>query len=579
MQKLFLKNRPLYLDPADLIQSGGEGMVFRVGETAVKLYHAPTPLYQEKLTFFFQSGLAGRLPAAVVAPCAPVLDERQAWLGYQMPLLPAGSRPLRQLARPHERQQHGLNEAALPALLQQVHTTLAHLHRQGVIVGDLNDTNLFFTPAGPPPPSVYWIDADSYQFAYFPCPVALPAFLDPQLYGVTDFSSQPHFTVHSDWYAYLVLLVKTLLGVHPYGGTHPQYKTLPARAQAGISILNPAVTWPPHTRPLDTLSDELLHLLHRVFEKGERPPVPAQLVSQALRPAAHGRRPASPVPARPAPRQKVLFTTGGLIAHVALLANGRLLAIVYENQAYHLVRLGVGGPQERNPLFTGSPGYRFGLFGGRYLVVNPPQQTHLLLLDVASSPGPQKLTLVDTAVFRQTAVFAATPAALYRIAGQWIMRGVVQNGHYVEEAVATVHKNQTWFRPSPYGEAIAGYHRLFAAYRFFVQTAQGSFDCVPPPLPAGARVAAADVALGQDTAAVGLVVKADGRVTTHLHRFTRRGQWLDETEEEGDGLEAILAHYPVLPPPGEVPETAVLRQHPAGLLIQEPDRLLFRQRA
>ncbi|MCZ7668322.1 MAG: hypothetical protein M5U34_14595 [Chloroflexi bacterium] len=57
--------------------------------------------------------------------------------------------------------------------------------------------------------------------------------------------------------------------------------------------------------------------------------------------------------------------------------------------------------------------------------------------------------MVESATFCGTAVFAASPHHLYRIAGDWIMQGKVQNGHFVETAIATAHRQQTWFRASP----------------------------------------------------------------------------------------------------------------------------------
>ena len=88
------------------------------------------------------------------------------------------------------------------------------------------------------------------------------------------------FTPLSDWYAYTTLLVKSLLQVHPYGGTHPQHKTLASRAAAHLSLLHPTVTYPRRANPPETLPDDLLHLMHRVYEQGERLVFPVDLLAQ-----------------------------------------------------------------------------------------------------------------------------------------------------------------------------------------------------------------------------------------------------------------------------------------------------------
>jgi serine/threonine protein kinase len=618
-QTIFLNQQPIKPDTAQLIQSGGEGMVFRWQNTAVKLYHHPTAQHQAKLAYWFQNGLGQVVPAAVLAPCAPVTDSHGELVGFQMPLLPPGSQPLKGLSNPLFRQKNNIPLAAIVGLLAQLHVTLTHLHQHHILIGDLNDTNIYFTPAKPgeaggtkasgysrkgfPPASPLHpsdltpasprpspahpgapaaltcslIDADSYQFAHFPCPVAMPAFLDPDLYGVADLGARPYFTPRTDWYAFAVLLVKTLLGVHPYGGVHPQHKTVTARAQARVSIWQPSVTRPANSLPLDTLSDACQHYLQRVFEQGERPPFPATLLANVLRTAASQKRAAgSPTTVG---RMRVLLADEGFIEHVALLPNGRVVAILHNGQNYKLVRLGIGGKWEEMALFDGSPGYQFAHFGGRFLAVNPPQRSQLLLLDVGGS-SPQKVGLIDTAVFRDTAVFAATPQHLYRIAGNWIMRGQMLNGHYVEDAMATAHKNQTWFQASPYNDAIAGYHRVFAEYRFFVQTGAGSYDLPLPPLPAGDHIAQAGMAFGTDTVAV--IVQAIGRgavrMLTHVFSFTGQQQHSVEAGEDvwdTAGWATAVATYPITPLPADYTPPARLMRLGQQMLIQEPTRLLI----
>lgn len=579
-------------------------MVFRLNETAVKLYHHPTPQHQAKLAYWFQSRLGQIVPTAVYAPCAPVTDGNGELIGFQMPLLPPGSQPLKALSNPLFRQKNNIPLPAIVGLLAQIHATLTHLHQHPIIIGDLNDTNLFFTladlgeaggvktpghsqnsipPASPLPldaltPSL--IDADSYQFAHFPCPVAMPAFLDPDLYGVADLGARPSFSPRTDWYAFAVLLVKTLLGIHPYGGAHPQHKTIMARAQARVSIWQPSVTRPANSLPLDTLSDECQHFLQRVFEQGERPSFPAALLTNVLRHTAVSPRIPAPQPT-PTGSWRVLLADEGFIEHLALLPNGRIVVILHTGQSYKLVRLGIGGKWEEMVLFDGSPGYQFAHFGGQFLAVNPPQRSQLLLLDVGGRT-PQKMGLIETAVFRDTAVFAATPQHLYRIAGNWIMRGLVQNGHYVEDAIATAHKQQTWFQASPYNDTIAGYHRVFAEHRFFVQTGQGSYDLTMPPLPAGAHIAEAGVAFGNDTVAVIVKISGHGRshLTTHVYSLNGRHQHSQDDADDAwetapsSAFRTGIATYPITPLPADYTPPARLLRLGRHLLRQEPTRLL-----
>jgi len=602
-QKILINQQTIVLEPSQLIQSGGEGMVFAVGNTAVKLYHQPQPHQAHKLRHLLHLPL----PANVLGPCALVQDFQGKVLGFQMPKLPDSSQPLKQLANPLYCQKNSIQTQAVVHLFQQIHHTLSQLHQANIIVGDLNDQNIFFSPPSPLP-SPFWIDADSFQFALYPCPVANLSFLDPDLYHVSDFSQRPVFTLHTDWYAYFVLLIKSLLQLHPYGGTHKQHKSLQARAQANISILNPAVITPQSARHPETLSDDLLHHLHLVFDKGHREPFPLNLLTSYENnlttcpqcslayprqrpscPTCHHQTPAT----QPISHQlRKLLQVDGFIEHIAIGANGRILVVARLGNVYKLFRLGIGGTVEEMVLFNGHPGYRCASFG-HFLVVNPPQSKQLLILDT-SGTQPQKVTMLATADFRGTApsagsgqaVFATTPQHLYRIAGNWIMRGSLQNGLYVEDALATAHKAQTHFFGSPYNALIAGYHRIFAQTHYFLIDQHGaSYDIAMPALTPGARVPETAVAFSRDTIAIIRKVGVNGRYSLHIHISSHKGQLISSTKIPTGNLESIAHHYPhtitaqsglrPLPSSLSLDEHTLLYQHPNGLLLHQADQSLW----
>jgi hypothetical protein len=516
-----------------------------------------------------------------------------------MPKLPDSSQPLKQLANPLYCQKHSIQTQAIVHLLQQIHHTLSQLHQANIIVGDLNDHNIFFSLPSPLS-SPLWIDSDSYQFALYPCPVANLSFLDPALYHVSDFSQQPVFTPHTDWYAYFVLLIKSLLQLHPYGGTHKQHKSLQARARANISILNPAVITPQSARHPETLSDDLLHHLYLVFDKGHREPFPLNLLTSyennlttcpQCSLAYPRQRPSCPTCHHQTPltqpishQLRKLLQVDGFIEHIAIGANGRILVVARLGNLYKLFRLGIGGTVEEMVLFNGHPGYRCASFG-HFLVVNPPQSKQLLILDT-SGTQPQKVTMLATADFRGTAVFATTPQHLYRIAGNWIMRGSLQNGLYVEDALTTAHRAQTQFFGSPYSDLIAGYHRIFAKTQYFLIDQRGaSYDIPLPILPVGASVSETAVAFNRDTIAIIRKVGVNGRYSLHTHISNDKGQLLHTSQTPGDTLDSLVRHYPYttraqpgfrpLPPNFKPDEQTRLIQHPNGLLLLQPDQSLW----
>ncbi len=553
IKNIVINKQKITLDPAQLIQSGGEGMVFGVGDTAVKLYHQPTTQRTAKLRCLLDSGLAAQMPEGILGPTALVMNQDGRVVGFQMPRLPAGSLPLKKLSNPHFWQKNKPPLTAILDLFQQIHATLARLHQLGIVVGDLNDHNLYFTPHASRFTPL-WIDVDSYQFGGYPCPVALQSFLDPALYGVADLGKRPYFTPLTDWYAFTVLLVKSLLQVHPYGGAHKQYKSLLARAKAGVSVLDTAVTYPQSARPLNTLSDEVRHQIHLIFEQGQRHPFPVQLLASQHFSHQPVSAPTSSLqsPVSNLQSSKLLLAVNGVIEHVAITAHGRIWAIVREEADYRLVRLGVGGKLDEMALFKGQPGYRFGIFD-HYLAINPPQGRQLLILDIGGRQ-PQKVTMIETALFRETAVFAATSQHLYRIAGTWIMRGSVQNGLYVEDAIATAHRNQTCFWASPHTETLAGYHRIFDENRFFLIHDGGSYDIPIPPLAQGESLVETAVTFTSHALAIQLGIRHKGQMRTDTYLADLNGQ--------------LRANTPTLPPPNVL-------FHSEGMLHWEPAQLTF----
>ncbi|MCP4415796.1 MAG: hypothetical protein GY805_04190, partial [Chloroflexi bacterium] len=186
----------------------------------------------------------------------------------------------------------------------------------------------------------------------------------------------------------------------------------------------------------------------------------------------------TPMPIQPKPSAgiRTLLQVDGFIEAVFVQPNGRLLIIYRQGNRYRLLRAGIGGSFSETNLFSGTTGYRFAAFtqpnGRDFLVVNPPHKPQLLLLDIQQAQ-PQQVALLETAMFKDTAVFTTTPNYLYRISGGWIMRGTVRQQNYLEDAIGTAHKAQTWLTGSPFHNSITGFHRVFAKYHHFIITPDG----------------------------------------------------------------------------------------------------------
>ncbi|BFM41166.1 hypothetical protein [Synechocystis sp. LKSZ1] len=293
---VYLGRQKIQLKPQDRLGQGGEAEVYRLSSTlALKLFKQPShpdyqgdlalqtaveqrlALYQEKLKQFPQG-----LPERVVVPQSLVHDRQgQVIRGYTMPLVANADLLFRYGDR---RFRQGIRSQVVVAIFQDLHQTLHQLHQHQVVIGDFNDLNVLVKDQ-----QAYLIDADSFQFGRFPCCLFTPRFLDPLCWdtqgqlGVLGKAYSPD----SDWYAFTIMLMQCLLFVDPYGGIHapsaPRRRLSPiARIQQRLTVFHPEVRYPKPALPPQTLTDELLHHFHQVFEQDRRGPFPKTLLDHLL---------------------------------------------------------------------------------------------------------------------------------------------------------------------------------------------------------------------------------------------------------------------------------------------------------
>lgn len=277
-----------------VLGQGGEADVYDLGDRALKLYKSPAhpdvagdpareavaaarlAAAEARLTSFPRN-----LPARVAAPRALVRGGKpKTVVGYVMDKLPG--RQLYELGEPRVRRAGGIDLDALVGALRDLHATVAALHGAGVVIGDFNDGNVLVDGA-----RAAVIDADSFAWGAWTCPMFTERFVDPRLCDPAAPSPvlvRPH-DVRSDWFAYTVMLFRTLCWVAPFGGVYqpadPARRVPPAaRALRGPSVLDPDVVYPRSAAPLAVLTDELLDHFTAVFERGARGTFPPTLLDR-----------------------------------------------------------------------------------------------------------------------------------------------------------------------------------------------------------------------------------------------------------------------------------------------------------
>jgi hypothetical protein len=292
--KVTVDRETIDLAAVPLLGHGGEADVYDIGARVLKLYKGPKHPdvagdraredvaaariadAEARLTSFPRN-----LPARVAVPRALVRDARKKHVvGYVMDR--CGGRPLYELGEPRVRRAGGIDLAAVVGALRDLHGTLGALHAAGVVVGDFNDGNVLVDGD-----RAWMIDADSFAWGRWPCPMFTERFVDPRLCDATQPAPalvRPH-DARSDWFAYTVMLFRTLCWVGPYGGVHqpadPARRVPPAaRSLRGPSVFDGDVVYPRAAAPLAGLTDELLDHFSSVFDRGARAPFPASLLDR-----------------------------------------------------------------------------------------------------------------------------------------------------------------------------------------------------------------------------------------------------------------------------------------------------------
>lgn len=490
--EVLINNRRVNLGERDVLGVGGEAVVFKHKNTAVKIYHDPTPARAAKLLDLLK--ISAVLPAGVIAPQQVVFDLAGQIVGFTMEMVENRLLPLSNLRNKAVRANYGSNNRQVAALFLEIHAVLEKLHAAGLVIGDFNELNVFFENVCP-----VFIDVDSYQFGPYACPVATEACLDPHLYGL-DLTAKPVFRPEHDWYSFAVLLFRSLLLSHPYGGNHPKVKRLTERAEQGLFVLADEVTYPIVALSPWLLSDELGAVFHGIFAGQKREVFPFSTLSEFAQslvecPACHEWFPAH---RRVCPLCQPATSFGfalpvqvsGLQAVEWLAASGEIVAAqLFGDTVYLLAREAdkavlylVKGERQssRSELFRWLPGATFAFMEG-VLVVNPRDSDELLLLRLG--PDGQVTPLVKTATgrFEGRAVFAATERHFHRLAGGMLMQGKLKDGLLLERPLSAVLEDQTRFEAfrEGAGETVVGFSRLFKDFEWFGLTKAG---CVTLPV-------------------------------------------------------------------------------------------------
>ncbi len=272
------------LTPAALLGQGGEAEVYDLSDGRVLKWWKPAdhpdydgmPDAQAAARRRLDEApaklraLPGRLPASIVTPCGLALAGKRSAqvVGYLMPKVAGVA--LHAFGEPRWRRENPIDGDTVVGTLLSLHDAITALHAAGVVIGDCNDLNVLVDGR-----SVHLIDVDSYQFSGFTCSMFSERFVDPRLCTPQQLVPvRPHDPA-SDWFAFAVMALRSLLGVGPWGGVHqptnPANRCPPLlRALRRLSVFTADILYPRAARSLAILPDEITEVFRAVFERDQR---------------------------------------------------------------------------------------------------------------------------------------------------------------------------------------------------------------------------------------------------------------------------------------------------------------------
>jgi len=461
-------DKSVKLKDYDIIGSGGEANIYRMGRQALKIYHKSTQERQKKLKHLIQKSNA--LPSKVAKPLELVYDGRGKLRGFSMQRVKKVAEVLAELAKKRYRKVFRITIQDIVELFLDGYDTLSQIHKAGFIVGDLNDLNELFVKK-----EMLFIDVDSFQFGDYPCMVGTEAFIDPLLYGV-NLDKRPSFTTGNDWYSYAVLLFKTITMAHPFGGIYKGVNTLLERAQKRIPVYEKGVRYPKIALNFEVLSDDLLNEMERYFKSDYRKGFNRKVIEDYLDILI------------PCPNCGIHYSGERSTCPVCSEKTAQQIQkLKKEQEAHDKIRV--------FRLFNGTVGVIRQGYDGLYIAeiekdkIRVHRETNILQtfnrddvdqIDFASGHiikakdneleiyKDQKLNnTVTTQPYNGKPVFGCNERLLYHIQANYLMATNLDTG--ASRQLVRVMENQTWFKVADKTDALVGFFRLLGDFRFFIQ--------------------------------------------------------------------------------------------------------------
>lgn len=253
------KNKVRLSDEHDYVADGGEGRIYAQGDVVYKIYLDQTKMIPEaKIAELTQLDHPN-----IIRPKDVLLDKMNTLIGFTMDRVEGLE--LCRLFNTIFLKSNNITPEMLLKLVENIQNTTQFIHDRGFLIVDGNELNYLVDHRDYTLP--FFIDVNSYQTPGFPASAINIFFQDPH---------NPAFSRLTDWFTFAIVACKIFVGVHPYRGSHPDYRKgdVLQRMQDNVSIFNSETRLPVAVRDFSYIPTAYYEWFVKIFEKGERLPPP-----------------------------------------------------------------------------------------------------------------------------------------------------------------------------------------------------------------------------------------------------------------------------------------------------------------
>ena len=259
------QHNAIKFSPNEYMTSGGEGDIYLKKNIVYKIFHQPKNNdFQNKILL-----LQKLQHPSLAYPIESFFDQNQQMIGFSMKKLKAD--PVVKMFSSIWQQNQQFDLENQLNFINKMRELLLFVHQKKAIVADGNEMNWLFDSSYQP----YLIDLDSWQIAQHPATAIMPS--------IKDWHSQS-LNTFTDWFAWAIVSFQILTGIHPYKGTHPNFKKgdLASRMKANVSVFHSDVRYSQAVRDFSLIPKPLKDWYYQVFEKGLRDIPPTVQIGNLL---------------------------------------------------------------------------------------------------------------------------------------------------------------------------------------------------------------------------------------------------------------------------------------------------------